>query len=584
MLDAVSPALLSTIVLGASLAVFASNRVRHDLVALLALAACLLLGLVPAEEAFIGFADPAVVVIAAVLIIGRAVELTGVADALTDRLALLRAPFSLQLGILLVAGAVLSAFMNNIAALAITMPAVIAVCRANKLPPSAGLMAISFATILGGMTTLIGTPANLILSSVRADFLGAPFGFFQMTPVAFAVAAAGVAFIGLIGWRMTPRRDVVDDSPKDLYVTFELGPLSAEPFEEGDEAALLERMKGAGLTPLAVLRGSRVLELSVAKPLQPRDRVLVGGVVDPWSAAKKVGAPVAAQASDAPDAVTLTAVIGHGSPLVGRPVDTIKWDTNNAVIAIGGGRRAASLREPLARLRLEAGDQILLHGSAEQIAIYARYARLLEVGRRAAAKVDAVRAGIVLGVYGLAVLASVAFAIPTAFSFTAAAAGVAAMRFLPPREIYSSVDWSIIVLIGAMIPVGQSFQSSGAAEFFANGLAYGLGGAPLFWAAAAVVTATMLLSIFLNNVATAIIMGQIAISVSNSLGVSPDALLIAVLIGASSDFLTPIGHQNNMLVMGPGGYRFGDYARMGAPLALIVVLVSAKMIEIVFGG
>ena len=220
MTSILSPALLSTLVLGVTLALFASNRVRHDLVALLSLAACLLLGLVPGEDAFIGFADQSVIVIVAVLIIGRAVELTGVADALTDRLAMLNAPFPIQLGILLVAGATLSAFMNNIAALAITMPAVIAICRAHDLPPSAGLMPLAFATILGGMTTLIGTPANLILSSVRQDFLGAPFAFFQMTPVAAAAAAAGVAFIGALGWRLGPRRDPRDDAPRESYSTF----------------------------------------------------------------------------------------------------------------------------------------------------------------------------------------------------------------------------------------------------------------------------------------------------------------------------------------------------------------------------
>ncbi|HRP11732.1 MAG TPA: SLC13 family permease, partial [Terricaulis sp.] len=291
-LAGVSPAVLSTLVLGVALALFASNRVRHDLVALLALAACLCLGLVAPDNAFAGFADPAVVVIAAVLIIGRAVELTGVADALTDRLALLRAPFFLQLGILLVAGACLSAFMNNIAALAITMPAVIAICRANDLPPSAGLMPLAFATILGGMTTLIGTPANLILSSVRADFLGAPFEFFQMTPVAAAVAAAGVGFICLVGWRLAPRRDTGADAPKDSYATFELGPLSAEALEEDGEAELLDRLKSAKLSPLAVLRGSRVLDLAVARPLQARDRLLAGGAIDPWAGAKKAGVPL----------------------------------------------------------------------------------------------------------------------------------------------------------------------------------------------------------------------------------------------------------------------------------------------------
>ena len=580
----ITPALASTLVLAVTLALFASNRVRHDLVALLALAACLLLGLVQPGEAFAGFADQSVIVIVAVLIIGRAIELTGVADAVTDRLAALKAPFPLQLGILLVVAAALSAFMNNIAALAITMPAVIGICRAHDLPAGAGLMPLAFATILGGMTTLIGTPANLILSSVRADQLGSPFSFFQMTPVAAAVAAAGVAYICVIGWRLAPRRVSAEDAPKPAYAVFELGPVSQDELTDEAEAELLESFKTSKVAPLAVLRGNRVLDLATARPLKPRDRVLVGGSVDPWDVAKKLDISLNIQRAEAEDAVTIVAVVGNGSPLVGRPLDTIRWDTNGEVVVVAAGRRAAQMRQPISRLRFEAGDQVTINGSAEQIAIYSRYARLLEVARRPTARIDVGRAAIAIGIYGAAVAASVVLNMPTAFSFAIAAAGLAALSFLPPREIYSSVDWSIIVLIGAMIPVGQSFQTSGAAQLFATELAQVLSNASFFWAAAAMVTATMLLSIFLNNVATAIIMGQIAVSVAQALQVSPDALLIAVLIGASSDFLTPIGHQNNLLVMGPGGYKFTDYARVGAPLALIVILVSAKMIELGFAG
>jgi di/tricarboxylate transporter len=579
-----SPAILSTIVLGAALALFVSNRVRHDLVALLALGACLVLGLVSPEQAFLGFADQSVAVIVAVLIIGRAVEITGVASAATDRLAALGAPFSIQLGIVLIAAAALSAFMNNIAALAIAMPAVIGICRAHDLPPSAGLMPLAFATILGGMTTLIGTPANLILSSLRQDQLGAPFAFFQMTPVSVVVAAAGVAYVCLIGWRLAPRRGGGEDAPHDAYATFELGPIPAERLDEEGDETIFEALKAAKLAPLAIIRGSRVLDLAKARPLRARDRLLVGGAVDPWAAAKKAELPVLVQPSEAKDAATVVAVVGYGSPLIGRPLDTVRWDTDGAVVVVAGGQRAASIRQPLNRLRVEAGDQVSLHGSAEQIAIYSRYARLLEVARRPAARIDGRRAGAGLAIYAAAVAASVALGVPTALSFAAAAALVAALGFLPSREIYSSVDWSIIVLIGAMIPVGQSFQSSGAAQIFADLLANTLVDAPLFWAAAAVASATMFLSIFLNNVATAIIMGQIGLSVAHAIGVPPDALLIAVLIGASSDFLTPIGHQNNLLVMGAGGYRFGDYARVGAPLAVIVILVSAKMIELIYGG
>ncbi|MBI1188090.1 MAG: SLC13/DASS family transporter [Alphaproteobacteria bacterium] len=570
------------IVLACALALFAWGKVRHDLVALIALSACLLLGLVPASRAFSGFADPAVVVIVAVLIIGRAVEITGVADAVTDRLAALKAPFALQLAMLLIAAAALSAFMNNIAALAITMPAVIGVCRAANLPSSAGLMPLAFATILGGMTTLIGTPANLILSSVREDQLGAPFAFFAMTPVAAAVALAGVAYICLIGWRLTPRRDAGHGADEGLLATFELGPLSSEDIDDATTDKIMERLKAAKVAILAVLRGSRVLDLETARPLQARDRLLVTSTNDPLDVARKTSLPMHGQRSQADDATTIVAVVGYGSPLIGRPFDEIRWETNGDVAAIAGGVRAAGERAPLSRLRIEPGDQITIHGSASRIAEYARYARLLEVARRPILSFNRTRAAIAVAIYAAAVVASAAFGMSTAFTFAAAAAGLAALRFLPPKEIYSSVDWSVIVLIGAMIPVGQSFQTSGAADIAAATLSDLLSGAPLFWAAAALATATMLLSIFLNNVATAIIMGQIAVSVAYSIGVSPDALLLAVLIGASSDFLTPIGHQNNLLVMGPGAYRFVDYSRMGAPLAVIVIFTTAYMIDRMF--
>lgn len=577
-----TPAILSVIVLAVTLALFAWGKLRHDLVALVALAACLLLGLVPMDGAFAGFSDSSVIVIAAVLIIGRAVELTGVADAATDRLAALNAPFAVQLAIVCVIGAGLSAFMNNIAALAITMPAVIGICRSAGLPPGAGLMPLSFATILGGMTTLIGTPANLILSSVRESQLGAPFGFFDMTPAATAVAAIGILYICLIGWRLAPMRAGKDAAQKGAYAVFELGPFTGPDLEQRTEEERLEALKGAGAAALGIIRTGRLLELAQATPWRPGDRILASSTNDPWEVAKKAGVALDAPQSDAKDVASVFVVVGHGSPLIGRPFDTTLLDTNGEVAVIAAGARAAQMRAPLDRLRIEAGDQLTLYGSADAIATYARYARLIEVARRPIIRVDRARALLVLGAYAAAVLAAVIFGAPTALTFTAAAALVAAFGLLPYREIYSSVDWSIIVLIGAMIPVGESFQTSGAAALAANALSDMLGAATLFWAAAAIATVTMLLSIFLNNVATAIIMGQIAINVAAAIGAPPDALLIAVLIGASSDFLTPIGHQNNLLVMGPGGYRFLDYARVGLPLAILVVLTAAFMISRIY--
>lgn len=576
-----SEPLLSGIVLVLTLALFVADRVRHDLVAVIALGACLFLGLVTPQQALTGFSDSAVVVVAAVLIIGRAIELTGVAAAATERLAALRAPFPLQLGVLLLVAAALSSFMNNIAALAITMPAVAGICRNARLPPGAGLMPLAFATILGGMTTLIGTPANLILSSVRQDQLGAAFGFFDMTIVGGSVAVVGLAYLCLVGWRLTPRRAGRAEAAGGRSV-FELQPFAnGGGMPQPDEVFAALRASHAHV--LAVVRHHERLRPRTVDTLYSTDRILVVSRDDPWQVAKASGCSLGAPASGASDAVTARVVVGHGSPLVGRTYDTIAAETDGELRVVAGGPRAARAEGPLGAMEILPGDQLMVHGPAERLESFIRYARLLEVERKAAVVVHPRRAALAVGIYAAAVLAAVVFGWPTALTFAAAAAGLAALRFLPSQEIYSSIDWPAIVLLGAMIPVGQSFETSGAAAIVAHQLGEWLQGSPLVVAAACTTAATLLLSIFLNNVATAVIMGPIAIAVSRALGAPPDALLLAVLVGASSDFLTPIGHQNNLLVMGPGGYRFADYGRVGWILSILVVGVSAMTIAAVYG-
>lgn len=582
-----SDALLAGLVLVFALSLFAWGKVRHDLVAVCALAACLILGLTTPDLALQGLSDPAVVVVAAVLIIGRAIELTGVAAAATGRLAALRMPFPLQLSILLLAAAALSAFMNNIAALAITMPVVASVCRAARLPAAAGLMPLAFATILGGMTTLIGTPANLILSSIRREELGEPFGFFAMTPLGLTVAGMGLIYLCLIGWRLTPRR-VGDEAASGGRNVFELIPPRPTPGGTGqvpdiDHAALFAEIKAAGAHVLAVVRRHRRIGLDRLDRLAAGDRVLVVSALDPWDLAAKVGAQLAVERSGAADAVTSWVAVAHGSPLIRRPYDTIAAETDQELKVVAAGPRAAGAPGAIGAMEIKAGDQLMLNGPAERLEPFLRYGRLLELDRQSAVVVQPRRAALALAIYAAAVIAAVAFGLPTALTFVAAAAGLAALRFLPSGEIYSSIDWPAIVLLAAMIPVGQSFQTSGAAGMVADWLGTGLGGAPLFAAAAAISVATIVLSLFLNNVATAVIMGPVAIGMGAQLGFAPDAMLLAVLIAASSDFLTPIGHQNNLLVMAPGGYRFTDYSRVGGALTVLVVLVSSGFIAMIYG-
>ncbi|MBB4632764.1 SLC13 family permease [Sphingosinicella soli] len=234
-------------------------------------------------------------------------------------------------------------------------------------------------------------------------------------------------------------------------------------------------------------------------------------------------------------------------------------------------------------MEIQPGDQLFIHGPADQLGAFIANARLLEIGRLDTPPVETSRAIAIIGIFAAAIVGIVAFDLSPAIAFFAAAVILAATRLIPSTEVYRSIDWPVVVLLAAMIPVGQSLESTGAVAIMSEQLSSWLGGTSVFFTFVAIGAATLLLSALLNNVATAIIMGPLVLQMSEYMGFSPDAGLIMVLIAASSDFLTPIGHQNNLLVMAPGGYRFSDYARMGIGVSIIVIGVAAWLLSIGFG-
>ncbi|MBP2161322.1 MULTISPECIES: SLC13 family permease [Asticcacaulis] len=570
---------LSAGILVAALIMFVSEKIRHDLVALLALLAAVATGLVAPKDALNGFGDPAVVAVASVLVVGRALELSGVAGRLA-RVALPKnGGFSLQLAVLMLMGAFLSAFMNNIAALVIVMPLGAEIARLHKRPQGAVLMPLAFATILGGMTTLIGTPANMILSSVREDRLGEPFAFFAMTPVGVAVSVAGLAYLALVGWRLLPRRTSAEDGQMPWRI-FELQLIEAVTLARSEVA---RQLRETSTRLLGFVRRGRHLPWPQDDRLKRRDRLVLLTRARPEDVAAAVAFPVASPAPE-PSDITAHMVIGNNSLLVGQRYEAISLRSNGEVSLTGVGPRKGGDLVPMESLIFRTGDQLFLTGSPEAISTFAARERLLEVDRSDPAPMDGRKAAMTVGIFLIAIGAAVFFDAQPALAFLAAGVAMAALRLIPGRETYRSIDWSIIVLLAAMIPVGQSFETSGAAGIVAQAAGNVLAGTPLIVCLAAVCAMTLVLTIMLNNVATALIMGPLAIQLAGLLNVSPDAVLLAVLIGTSSDFLTPIGHQNNLLVMGPGGYKFSDYSRAGALLSLIVVATSATVLSLIYGG
>lgn len=577
--DYVSPPLLCGIILITSLTLFIWGKVRHDLIALTALFASLLTGIVKPDDALTGFADPAVIAVASVLLVGRALQMSGVAGWVAKSVIPEKAGFTVRLTMLLLAGTFLAGFMNHIAALVICMPLATEVARQSKKRPGAVLMPLSFSTMIGGMTTLIATPPNMILSSVRQKLLGQPFGFFTMTPVGVAVCITGLAYLILLGWRLLPQRKGGELAETSPWRVLEL-PVDARKTLVREEIA--RQLRKTQTRVLNVLRGDRPIKWPRSNRFKSGDRLLllsrslpaeIRESVD-WNRGKETARP---------GHVTARMMVTHTSPLVGRTHDSVKTRSDGQLEVTAAGPRAATFRCPLANVRIDSGDQLFVSGPPDTLATFAAREKLLEIDRSDSIPVNLKTAIQTVAVFALAIFAVIVLRVEPALSFLAAAAVIAALRLIPKDDIYTSVDWSIIVLLAAMIPVGGSFQTTGAADIVASQVGHLMVSFPLPLAIGTMCALTLCLTILLNNVATAVIMGPLAVQLAHLLHVNPDAMLLAVLVGTSCDFLTPIGHQNNLLIMGPGGYRFGDYSRVGAIMSILVIATTAIVLSIQYG-
>jgi di/tricarboxylate transporter len=567
---------------------FIWGRIRYDLVALAALVAAVVLGVVDADAAFSGFGHPAVILVAMVLVISQGLIRTGAIDAIARRIASAAASPARHIAIIGTLGAALSAFMNNIAALAILMPVDLQAAARAKRSAATSLMPLSFATILGGMVTLIGTPPNIIVAEYRASAVGTPFLMFDFTPVGLICAVAGVAFVALVGWRLLPAERLKQDASAELraihgfvaeVVVDAESPIVGKKVSDLDDDAEKSEVTIIGL----VRNGRRLPGGARRAEIRAGDLLVVdasAGAIDGFVGAlrlKFVGEDK--HREEAGDDLALReVVVMPDSRIEGRSADTARLLTYWGVTLLGVSRRGKRFRERVRSIPLQAGDVLLLLGPAERIddvagrlgtlPLAAGEADVTRYGRAAPA-VAIFAAAIALASFGLV-------ALPVALA--AVIVLYAATDILPPRQLYEAIDWPIIVLLGALIPIGGALHATGGTVLIADGLLMVAGGLPAAAVLVVLMVVVMTLSDILNNAATAVLAAPIAVEIAVRLDVSPDPFLMAVAIGASCAFLTPIGHQNNTLILGPGGYTFGDYWRMGLPLEAIIVLVGTPAI------
>ncbi len=578
------------LLLAATLAAFAWNRLRVDLVAVGALLVAVLLGLVPQAEAFSGFGNPAVVTVAAVLVVGRALTLSGAVQRIGLVLERVGRGPGLQAGLLCTFGAAISGFMNNVGALALLLPLAIRTSRRSGRQPAAILMPLSFATLLGGTLTLVGTPPNILIAQYRISASGEPFHLFDFAPVGLALCAAGLLYLVTIGWRLIPstRRGRIDPD-----ASFEIASYATEMrIPARSRAAGLsvmafeESLKGR-LVVLGIVRGQqRVIGLIRLERLEVDDLLIVQADTETLQSVLSRGDLALAEPhppAEGPfaDVAVLEVVVPRQTWIVGATAASLEIRSRFGVNLLAISRHGQRLQKRLRAVPIEPGDVLLLQGDADRLAEAANVMGCLPLAQRRIALGNR-RVWLPLWLFLAAIAAAATGVVAAPIAFVAAAAAMVAVRALPLRDLYTAVDWPIIVMLGAMIPVGDALATTGTADLLAR-LIFDLGGdLPPAATLAIVLLATMLVTPMLNNAATVVIMAPIAIGVAARLGVSADPLLMAVAIGASCDFLTPFGHQNNTIIMGPGGYRPTDYWRVGLPLNLIVLIVGLLVIPAVW--
>jgi di/tricarboxylate transporter len=563
------------------------GRWRYDVVAFIALLAALLTGIVPTRLAFSGFGHPATIIIALVLIVSRGLSNSGAIELLARFVVDSSRKLGAHIAVMSSLAAVLSAIMNNVAALALLMPVDIqAAAKANR-SPSLSLMPLSFASILGGMITLIGTPPNIVIAEFRNDALGASYRMFDFAPVGLACAAVGIAYVTLIGWRLLPKDRQVADSGKDL---FDLADYIAELKVSEDSGVIGKRVgqldgeaEKSDVEILGLIRkGRRMPGLARRVEIKAGDILVVEAnpenidTVLGSMGLEYLGSGVAALEEEN---LTLSElVVPESSRLRGRSTASLRLLYRYGVALVGVSRQGQRFRENVRQLEIMPGDVLLLLGSDERLSDVIGRLGLLPLKDRGQRVIKREKAWLAVGLFAAAIGAASAGLIYLPVALGCVAALYVLLNIVPVRNLYDSVEWPVIVLLGSMIPIGAALQSTGGTTLIAEGIVDLSAGFSPAVVLTLLIIVTMTLSDVMNNTATAVIAAPIAIEIAALLGVNPDPFLMGVAVAASCAFLTPIGHKNNTLIMGPGGYRFGDYWRMGLPLEVIIVAVSVPMI------
>jgi di/tricarboxylate transporter len=581
---------LAFLIVGGAIAMFAWGRFRYDVIALIALLVGVVAGVVPARRAFSGFTSDVVVIIACALVVSTAIARSGVVEQLLQPILSRLKTTRVQVPVLAAATGLLSMATKNVGALAVLMPLAIRLSRATGTPRSALLMPMSFMALLGGLVTLVGTSTNIIVSQIREQTVGRPFQMFDFAPVGLTLTALGLVFVSL-AWRLLPDRgEGSADIGEALSVPYATEAQLPEETPAGLATVADLRLDEDGVKATAVVRGERRISMPREDhPLTPGDTLVLEGAQEGLNAVfnrtplvhVRTGKDVGK--ADAREEIrSIEAVIQAASPLVGRSAARLQMQQQFGVNLLAVSRSGARIAERLRDLRLRAGDVVIIQAGEKTLPGALQAMGALPLVERAVQVAGVGRRYVPISILAVAMILLALKLAPVAIAFFGAAVAMVATGSLSMREAYGSLEAQVLVVIGALTPLSEAVQSTGGAALIADGLAVVLHSLPPLVILAVLMTTAMACSPFLHNAPTVLVLGPIGVALAGRLHLGPDPFLMAVATGAGCDFLTPVGHQCNTLVLGPGGYRFGDYARLGAPLSALVILAAPPLIALVW--
>ncbi|GAA5101246.1 SLC13 family permease [Wohlfahrtiimonas larvae] len=571
--------LFSLLVLVAAFITFLIGRIRYDFVALGALLALVLSGIVPITQTFNGFSHPAVVTVASVLVLSHAIGKTGITYHLSKRLGYFSDSPSMLVFTLAGLVAFFSAFMNDVGALALIMPIAIQLCQRYDIAPAKVLMPMAFASLLGGTITVIGTPPNLIVANYRESIGLSQFNMFDFTPTGLIISVVGLLYLSLIGWRLIPNRR--SESSQTKFTTDNY--LLEAKVEHGNKVvdktvAILEEISENSVKVVVIIRGARrIIAPSSEEIIRCNDTLLLEGQPEELKQLELLTGMNLTRSSANKNIPhdkleVLEVVINPGSRMDNRTLSELQFREKYGLNVIGVARQGENIRKRFSRIQLKVGDVLLVQGHSDELPETLRYLGCFPLAERDISLKASYRLLPTILIFLGSIILVATQTLPPQISFPLAVFLLVIFKLLPIRDVYRSQEGPLLMLLGCFITVGLALQQTGVTAILANKLVGIIGDLPDVMILGIIILITMIITDVINSSATAVIMCPIAYGISQQLGHNPDAYLMGVAIASSCTFNTPIGHHSNTLVMGPAGYQFGDYWRVGLILDILILI------------